>query len=80
MILLIDRLRATEKVFTDECLTMKIAYVHFYLLLFCPSESLRDVVASDVAVYVEWVVNGHSLFVVMPLCLNSASFDSSMSL
>lgn len=59
---------------------MKIADVHLYFVLFNPSESLGDVVASNVAVDIEWAVNGHSLFIVMPLCLNPASFYSSVGL
>lgn len=78
--LLINGLRSAEKVFADECLTMKIAYVHLYLVLLSPSESLGDVVTSDVAVYVERTVNSHSLFVVMPLSLNTTSFYSSVGL
>lgn len=80
LMLLIDRLRATKKVFTDESLTMKIAFVHLYFVLFNSSESFRDIVASDVAIDIEWAVDCYFLLVVIPLCLNHASFYSSMGL
>lgn len=78
--LLIDRLWSAEEIFADECLSVKIAYVDLQFVLSRPSESFRDVVASDVAIYVERTVNSHSLFVVKPLCLNPSSFDPSMCL